>query len=88
MLRVNFSATLQIEGEQNNSPIPGSFANGTGQFEFRLDRLHGNNHVPDAGSPLGLLGMALCTLGGIARREPNPSGWDWSEAKALAVNGR
>jgi hypothetical protein len=68
MLRVNFSATLQIEGEQNNSPIPGSFANGTGQFEFRLDRLHGNNHVPDAGSPLGLLGMALCTLGGIARR--------------------
>jgi VPDSG-CTERM motif len=60
--------SLQIEGEQINSPIPGSFANGTGQFEFRLDRLHGNNHVPDAGSTLAMLGMALCTLGGIARR--------------------
>jgi hypothetical protein len=40
-------------------------ATGTGQFEFRLDRLH---HVPDAGSTATLLGMALCTLGGIARR--------------------
>jgi hypothetical protein len=40
-------------------------ATGTGQFEFRLDRLH---HAPDAGSTATLLGMALCTLGGIARR--------------------
>ena len=36
-----------------------ALANGTGQFEFRLDRLHGNNHVPDAGSTLGLLAFAL-----------------------------
>jgi hypothetical protein len=27
----------------------------------------GGNHVPDAGSTLAMLGMALCTLGGIAR---------------------
>jgi protein with PEP-CTERM/exosortase system signal len=32
-----------------------------------LDRLQGNNHVPDAGSTLAMLGMALSALGGMAR---------------------
>jgi hypothetical protein len=63
----SFGADLQIQGAQINTPIPGSFANGAGQFEFRLDRLQGNNHVPDAGSTLAMLGMALSALGGMAR---------------------
>jgi hypothetical protein len=28
----------------------------------------GGEHVPDTGSTMMLMGMALCTLGGIARR--------------------
>ncbi len=51
--------------------MPGvGFGSGTGQFELTLDhKENGNgNHVPDAGSTLAMLGMALCALGGIARR--------------------
>lgn len=44
------------------------FGTGNGQFELRLDRLHPEHpHVPDAGSTVTLLGMALFALGFIRR---------------------
>jgi hypothetical protein len=46
-------------------------ASGSGEIELILSRHHEpaeHPHVPDAGSTMTMLGMALCTLGGIARR--------------------
>ena len=45
---------------------------GNGDFTLTLtgtgNSNSGGEHVPDAGSTMTLMGMALCTLGGIARR--------------------
>jgi hypothetical protein len=67
----DFSTALVIRAENDGQPMSGvGFGSGNGKFELSLDRLKsgGNPHVPDAGSPLAMLSMALCTLGGIARR--------------------
>ena len=66
---LDFDVSLLIQGEQSNSPIPGSFANGTGQFEFSLDRL---NHIPDTGSTLAFLSIGLIALGLIRSRPITP----------------
>jgi hypothetical protein len=59
-----------IRAENDGQPMSGvGFGSGNGQFELSLDRLHPEHpHVPEAGSTLAMLDMALCTLCGIARR--------------------
>jgi VPDSG-CTERM motif len=67
----DFSTALVIRAENDGQPMSGvGFGSGNGKFELSLDRLKsgGNPHVPDTGSTFAMLGMALCTLGGIARR--------------------
>jgi hypothetical protein len=68
--RFSFSSQLIVSATDDGrtTPTSGSFGSGTGQFELSLDRLHGSNHVPDAGSTMTMLGMALCAIGGISRR--------------------
>ena len=71
-----FSSALMIRAETDGQPMPGvGFGTGNGQFQLSLDRLHpehpphgGGNHVPDAGSALPLLGMALGALDFIRHR--------------------
>jgi hypothetical protein len=68
--RFSFSSDLFVSATTDGRPTPtsGSFGSGTGQFELNLDRLHGNNHVPDAGSTLTMLGIALGGLRFMRRR--------------------
>ena len=67
--RFDFRTEVFVSAKERFITIPtsGSFASSSAQFELSLDRLHGNNRVPDAGSTLAMLGMALSALGGMAR---------------------
>jgi hypothetical protein len=68
--RFGFSNTLVVSATLDGRPTSvAGFGSGNGQFELSLERLHsgGNPHVPEAGSTLAMLGMALAMLGGMTR---------------------
>ena len=59
-----------IREENDGQPMSGvGFGTVNGQFELSLDRLRPEHpHVPDTGSTVNLLGIALGGLGLIRRR--------------------
>jgi VPDSG-CTERM motif len=65
--RFSFGVHISIGSNTNIVVAPGTVGNGTGQFEFSLDRVP-PGRVPDAGSTLTLLSMALGSVAFMRRR--------------------
>jgi hypothetical protein len=73
-----------LAGDWHPAPLTGTFGPGnytfssqalaffggetSGAFSLVLTAVEHHENVPDTGSTLAMLGMALCTLGGIAHR--------------------